>query len=114
MPAKGVVPARVQRAFTDLEFCVWIGQASPGEQFEYHAGFLSVDAAAVMSRLQETDRRRLSALAAATRRASDAKLVHLVQRRLGPNRFAYVAIARPKPRTNPIPLSSLLTQPEAA
>ena len=114
MPVTALVPAGAPRALTDLEFCVWIGQASPGDQLEYHTGFLSIDATTVISRLPEPDRRRLVTLAAAARGAFEASLVHLVQKRLGPNLFAYIAVARPKPRSNPIPLSSLLPQPEAA
>ncbi len=38
--------------------------------------------------------------------AAEKQLVHLVQRRLGENRFSYLAIARPRPETPS--LSSLL------
>ena len=41
-------------------------------------------------------------------------LVHLVQVRLGPDRFAYLAIARTKPRNAPIPFSQLIVTEEAA
>jgi hypothetical protein len=40
--------------------------------------------------------------------------VHLVQVRVGPDRFAYLAIARTKPRHAPIPLSQLIATEEAA
>jgi hypothetical protein len=114
MPVTALVPARALRQLTDIQFCVWVGEASPGDQLEYHIGFLAIDATTVISRLPEPDRRLLAALAAAARRASDAGLVRLVQKRLGPNRFAYLAVTQPKPRSNPVPLSSLLPQPETA
>ncbi len=49
-----------------------------------------------MSTLTDKDRQRLAALAGAAFRACEAGLVHLVQQRLGSDRFAYLAIARPK------------------
>ena len=113
MPATTFIPARL-RPLTDIEFCAWIGQAVPGDQLEYHRGFLGVDTTAVISTLPETDRRRLGALASAAHRAFDAALVHLVQVRLGPDRFAYLAIARTKPRHAPIPFSQLIISEEAA
>ncbi len=76
--------------------------------------FLGIDAAAVISTLPEPDRRRLGALASAAHRAFEAALVHLVQVRVGPDRFAYLAIARTKPRHAPIPLSQLIATEEAA
>ena len=47
-------------------------------------------------------------------RAFEADLVHLVQVRLGPDRFAYLAIARTKPHRTPVPLARLLEDAEAA
>jgi hypothetical protein len=99
---------------TDIEFCAWIGQAMPGDHLEYHRGFLGIDTTAVISTLPEPDRRRLAALASAAHRAFDAGLVHLVQVRLGPDRFSYLAIARTRPRSTPVPLASLLAEPKAA
>lgn len=113
MPATTIIPAR-PRPLTDIEFCAWIGQAVPGDRLEYHRGFLGVDSTAVISTLPETDRRRLGALASAAHRAFDAALVHLVQVRLGPDRFAYLAIARTKPRHAPISFSQLIATEEAA
>ncbi len=40
--------------------------------------------------------------------------MHLVQERLGPDLFAYVAIAWPKPRHAEVSLASLLVDAEAA
>ena len=107
------IPAK-PRPLTDIEFCAWIGQAMPGDRLEYHRGFLGIDATAVISTLPEPERRRLGALASAAHRAFEAALVHLVQVRVGPDRFAYLAIARTKPRHAPIPLSQLIATEEAA
>ena len=46
--------------------------------------------------------------------ASEQRLVHLVQERLGPDLFAYLAIARPKPKHAEASLAALLVDVEAA
>ncbi|HHY48931.1 MAG TPA: hypothetical protein GYA10_04205, partial [Alphaproteobacteria bacterium] len=50
------------------------------------------------------------ALADAAFRAFEAGLVHLAQLRLGPDRFAYLAIARGRPRNTPVPFARLLAE----
>ena len=99
---------------TDADICVWIGQALPGERLEYHRGFLAVDTDDKVSSLPMPDRVRLRALAAAARRAFEMRLVHLVQVRLGPDRFAYVAIARGRPRHASVSLARISAEPLAA
>jgi hypothetical protein len=51
----------------------------------------------VIGGLEKKERDRLGALAICALRAAEQGRVHLVQERLGPDRFAYIAIARPKP-----------------
>ena len=114
MPHTAFITVRAARPLTDIEFCAWVGQAAPGDRLEYHQGFLGIDTMAGMSTLSDRDRQRLAALASAAFRACEAGLVHLVQERLGPDRFAYLAIARPKPRATSVPLERLLAEPEAA
>lgn len=113
MPPTAFAPAH-PRPLTDIAFCAWIGQAMPGDRLEYHRGFLGIDTTAVISTLPEPERRRLAALAGAAHRAFEAGLVHLVQVRLGPDRFTYLAIARTRPRRTPVPLARLLEDAEAA
>lgn len=114
MPTTEVTPAaRAPWPLTDIGFCAWIGQATPGDRLEYHRGFLGIDTTAVVSIMPETDRRRLAGLASAAHRAFRAGLVDLVQARIGPDRFAYIAMARTKPRSAPVSLSQLITAEEA-
>ena len=91
---------------TEVDFCAWIGQAAPQDVIEYHRGFLIVDIDRRLSALSRADRRRLSNVASRAWQCAEDGLVHLVQRRLGANRFSYLAIARPRPETPA--LSSLL------
>ena len=81
----------------EIAFDVWISHAEPGSTITYHQGFLAVDGTAPVSKLSGDKRRKLRDLAAAAARAAEQDLVHLVQARLGPDRFAYRAIARPRP-----------------
>ena len=81
----------------EIGFGAWVSRAEPGASITYHQGFLAVDAIAPISKLSADDRRRLRDLAAAAARAAEHDLVHLVQARLAPERFAYRAIARPRP-----------------
>lgn len=81
-----------------IAFCAWIAQAEPGEALVYHRGFLAVDTTSIVSKLPSAQQRALRLLAAAALRAAAQELVHLVQDRIGPDQFAYIAVARRKPR----------------
>ena len=93
---------------TDVEFCAWIAQAEPGDLLEYHRGTLAIDRLPVMSKLPRAECDRVDVLADRAFAAAGHGLVHLVQRRLGTDRFSYLAIARPKPRKADASLSALL------
>src|SRR5690625_5129996 len=102
-----------QRALTAIEFCAWMEQAAPGEQLPYHFGFLALDTFSLSGQPCERQRAELVRLAACAFRAAENGLVHLVQQRLGPEHFAYIAVARPKPNNPRVSLSTLLSE-EAA
>ena len=53
---------------------------------------------------------KLARLARRVLWACDKGLVHLIQRRLGPEQFRYLAVARPKPDTTAPSMSQLLTE----
>lgn len=91
-----------------ITFCAWLAQAQPGDRLEYHRGFLGPDSGPSISALPEPERRRIAALGTTALRAFEGGLVHLVQARLGPDCFAYLAIARPSPKATAISLSALL------
>ena len=98
---------------TDIDLCAWVAAAEPGERLEYHRGFLAVDRLPVLSELPEPDRERPSQLASRALQLAGQDLVHRVQERLGPCHFAYLAIARPKPRRGTVSLSTLLLEDAA-
>jgi hypothetical protein len=93
---------------TDIDFLAWIATAEPGTSLEYHRGFLCVDCAELVSKLGPSDRKRLLTLSDVAVRAERAELVHLVQRRVTTDVFAYLAIARPRPRHKTRAVSALI------
>lgn len=99
---------------SDVELYAWISQAEAGARLEYHTGFLGIDVTPVVSLFPEPERRRLTDLAQAALAAFEKGLVHLVQERVGPDRFAYIAIARPRPKAVTASLSALLLEDRAA
>ena len=105
---------RAPHPISEIEFCGWVGQAVPGDRLEYHRGFLVLDAFPVISKLADPDRKRLALLGTRAFWAAEAGLVHLVQERIGPDHFAYIAIARPKPKAASASLSALLLEEVAA
>jgi hypothetical protein len=94
----------------EIAFCAWVAQAAPGETLVYHRGFLAVDATGVVSKLLSDQQRGLRLVAAAALRAAEQDLVHLVQARIGPDQFAYIAVARRKPRKASASLSVRLLE----
>jgi hypothetical protein len=84
---------------SEIDLCAWLSQAAPNDTLEYHRGFLIVDIDARMSGLPLSDRRELVQVARRAMWAADNRLLHLVQRRVGPDRFSYLAIARPRSKT---------------
>ena len=85
-------------ALDEVGLSAWIAQAAAGDALVYHRGFLVVDATSVISKLPPEQQRALRLVASAALRAAEQGLVHLVQARIGPDQFAYIAIARARPR----------------
>jgi len=100
MRATGVVSVfgAAGPALDEIGLSAWIAQAEPGETLVYHRGFLAVDTVGSASPLSPERRSTLRRTADAALRAAEQDLVHLVQARIGPDQFAYIAIARRKPR----------------
>ncbi|MGM0584712.1 MAG: hypothetical protein ACQEUZ_08675 [Pseudomonadota bacterium] len=108
------ITVRANRPLTEIEFCAWVAQAAPGDRLEYHQGFLALDIVPVLARLDAPRREELARLGSRALWAAEQGLVHLVQERVGPDRFAYIAVARPKPEHAAASLSALLLEEQAA
>ena len=98
---------------TEIELCAWLGQAEPSDALEYHHGFLVVDLAPFGGPLSSETRSELSRTSSRAYDLAERGFVHLVQRRLGPDSFSYLAIARPLPHGKAPDFSTLMTE-EAA
>jgi hypothetical protein len=92
----------------EISFCAWVAQAEPGDRLQYHCGFLAIDTFALFSGRSDKERTELRKLADRSFRAAETGLVHLVQERIDTDQFAYIAVARPKPKAAAVSLSKLL------
>ena len=89
-----VVSKSVMPQPTDIGLLAWLNLAQPGDAIEYHRGFLALDRSHQSHSLSEDDRQALCRLASLAMRLSDRGLIDLVQRRIRPDCFSYIAIAR--------------------
>ncbi len=99
--------------FTEIELCGWLSQADPGERLEYHRGFLGIDRTPLGQPMSLKDRIDLIDLAERAMRLAEQGLVHLVQRRVADDTFAYLAVARSRPAGAALSFSTLFAK-EAA
>jgi hypothetical protein len=88
-------PPRLREA----DLCAWLGAALPGDSLVYHRGFLAVDCDYAISHLSKPERTRLTLVARRARLAEERGLVHLIQRRHGPDDYDYLIVARRRPRS---------------
>ena len=102
-----------QRQMSEIGLCGWLSQAEPGETAEYHRGFLGVDRTPLGQPMSLKDRIDLIDVAERAMRLAEQGLVHLVQRRVGDDRFSYLAIACSRPPGAARSFSTLFAQ-EAA
>lgn len=114
MKTSPFVTVRASRQLTEIEFCAWVAQAAPGDRLEYHRGFLVLDIFPMLGRLADRERKELARLGSRAFWAAEQGLVHLVQERIGPDRFAYLAVARRKPKAAALSLSALLPAEQEA
>ncbi|WP_412049475.1 hypothetical protein ACK6D9_17415 [Hoeflea sp. Naph1] len=92
-----IVPHKTHDApLSEEAFSLWLAVAEPGSIIQYHVGFLSLDVAETNINLSIAAHRKLMAIANLAWCASEARIVHLVQRRLGPDHFEYLAVMRPR------------------
>ena len=96
------IVTRDEKPLTASVLFGWLAKAEPGDAVEYHRGFLARDIIGHASRLSEHDRVELARLARSVWWASEQNLIHLVQRRHGPNDYSYLR-SRVRDRTRHCP-----------
>lgn len=84
-PVGEVIANHIKKKMYDLE--KFIQSAQLGDKHEYYQGFLSKDC----EKAQGIEVRKLGAMA---RNLESRKLICLVQKRLGPEMFSYMAVKR--------------------
>jgi len=100
MTTATITTIRQKGLLTEIQFCAWVAQAMPGDRLEYHRGFMVLDTFPGLSKLGDNERNELRLLGSRAFWSEAQGLVHLVQERLGPDLFSYLAIARPKTRSS--------------
>jgi hypothetical protein len=110
-PINAPLPRRA--SINEIELCAWLRQAEPGDALEYHQGFLVVDLTPFGGHMTSEARSELTRTSARAYDLAERGFVHLVQRRLAPDSFSYLAIARPLPQGKAMDFSTLMTE-EAA
>lgn len=80
-------------------FRVWLARAEPSDRIEYHRGFLALDRIKGMSSLNDSERRKLAAVADQALALADRGKLHLLQERHGNGDYSYWAVARAPARS---------------
>jgi hypothetical protein len=85
-----------EAALSENGLCDRFADAKPDEAITYHIGMLARDRDRLTTALAPEQRDALELVAQRACSMAEAGLCHLVQRRLGTERFAYVLIVRPR------------------
>ena len=83
---------------TEASLCKWLGAAAPGDSITYHRGSLARQVCPQLQCLPEHERTALQQLAARAWKLAELGLADIVQRRHGYEDYAYILVARRRPR----------------
>jgi hypothetical protein len=83
---------------TENGLCDRLADATPGDTIVYHIGLLARDRDKIVTMLMPERRDELEIVARRAWQMAEAGLVHLLQRRVADECFAYLVIVRPRPR----------------
>jgi len=115
-PAAISLPMAARPAvLTENDLCDRLADAQAGDVITYHVGMLARDRAPQTQVLSLDRCRDLGAVADRVLQLAEAGWVHLVQRRIGEECFAYLLIVRPRPRARrgvamPVPAAAQLAE----
>lgn len=85
------MPARMM---TDVDLCVWVADAQPGDKIVYYTGHLSRDRLPHKDGYSEHIRRKIGELGNAAWMLGAENWVHLVQRRVSYGCWDYIALRK--------------------
>ncbi len=83
---------------TENGLCDRVADATPGDTIVYHIGLLARDRDKILTMVMPDRRDELEIVARRAWQMAEAGLVHLLQRRVADECFAYLVIVRPRPR----------------
>lgn len=78
----------------DVDLCVWVADAKPGDRIVYYTGHLSRDRLPHNDGYSEPVRRRIGELGNAAWMLGEENWVHLVQRRVSYGCWDYIAVRK--------------------
>ncbi len=98
----------VTKPLTEASLCTWLGAASAGDSITYHRGALARQVCPHLVCLPNAERVALQRLAARAWKLADMGLADIVQRRHGYEDYAYILVARRRPRQHEASILRLL------
>ena len=94
----------------EIALCAWVAHAEPGEALVYHRGLLAIDRGPPGQPFLSPEARGVAKTGSMAMKLAERGFVHLMQRRLAPEQFLYLAIARPRAAEETASLSLLLSK----
>ncbi len=102
-PAPNVSGDAPIRMMNDVDLCVWVADAQPGDSVTYYTGHLSRDRLPHKDGYSEHVRRKIGELGNAAWMLGDENWVHLVQRRVSYGCWDYIAVRKTEvPKLKPV------------
>jgi len=87
----------------DVDLCVWVADAQPGDKIVYYTGHLSRDRLPHSEGYSEPVRRKIGELGNAAWMLGEENWVHLVQRRVSTGCWDYIAVRKAEmPKLKPV------------
>ena len=88
----------VAKPLNEASLCTWLGAAAPGDSITYHRGALARQVCPQLQCLLDQERTALQRLTARAWKLAELGLADIVQRRHGYEDYAYILVARRRPR----------------
>jgi len=87
----------------DVDLCVWVVDAQPGDSLVYHTGHLGRDREMHSEGYEEPVRRKIGELGNAAWMLCEENWIHLVQRRVSYGHWDYIAVRKAEvPKLKPV------------
>lgn len=102
-PASNVSGHSPARMMNDVDLCVWVADAKPGDSLIYYRGHLSRDRQMHSEGYEEPLRRKIGELGNAAWSLGDENWVHLIQRRVSYGCWDYIVVRKAEaPKLKPV------------